>query len=219
MGDVTQEGRTVLFVSHNMAAVQNLCSRAMCLSQGSIDFVGSSYDAIEYYLRNTSNSTDSWISFSEDPSRDIDILSVMVVSPEKGSGNTFDVSDGLEISIEYLVRKDCKGAVLSLALSRDGILVFRSWDTDMNKAAFQCRSSGRYVTRIRLPEGLFAPGLYSISIVAGRPRSGIIVAYRDCLVFEIENIREDWTHMSFSRGGMLVLRLPWEVTKVTDGKV
>ena len=48
--DAASEGRTVLFVSHNMAAVSNLCSRAVVLERGKTAFVGDSADAISYYL-------------------------------------------------------------------------------------------------------------------------------------------------------------------------
>lgn len=50
MGEVAESGRTVLFVSHNMAAVENLCSRGVVLQSGRIAFVGSQTEAIEWYL-------------------------------------------------------------------------------------------------------------------------------------------------------------------------
>jgi lipopolysaccharide transport system ATP-binding protein len=50
MGDVAREGRTVIFVSHNMAAVENLCSRGILLDQGRITFTGSQVEAIASYL-------------------------------------------------------------------------------------------------------------------------------------------------------------------------
>ncbi len=51
MGDVAKEGRTVLFVSHNMAAIENLCRRAMVLNQGLIRFAGPQTAAISEYQR------------------------------------------------------------------------------------------------------------------------------------------------------------------------
>lgn len=54
MSEVSQGGRTVLFVSHNMAAVQNLCATAIVLSEGKLVFHGASKDAIDFYLHSTS---------------------------------------------------------------------------------------------------------------------------------------------------------------------
>jgi lipopolysaccharide transport system ATP-binding protein len=51
MSEVSQGGRTVLFVSHNMAVVQNLCSSAIVLAEGKLAFRGTAKDAIDFYLR------------------------------------------------------------------------------------------------------------------------------------------------------------------------
>jgi len=50
MGEVAKEGRTVLFVSHNMAAVQNLCTRGIFLESGKLAFTSSSQKVVEFYL-------------------------------------------------------------------------------------------------------------------------------------------------------------------------
>ena len=56
MNDVAQsEGRTVLFVSHNMAAVKNLCTRGVVLQNGQLVYDGSTDDAVNYYLNNSSH--------------------------------------------------------------------------------------------------------------------------------------------------------------------
>jgi len=54
MGEVSKEGRTVLFVSHNMAAVENLCQRGVMLNQGRIEYIGSQTEAINQYLSDSS---------------------------------------------------------------------------------------------------------------------------------------------------------------------
>lgn len=51
MEDVARDGRTVLFVSHNMAAVENLCQRGVVLNQGRVKFVGTRTEAVREYLR------------------------------------------------------------------------------------------------------------------------------------------------------------------------
>jgi len=56
MGDVAKEGRTVLFVSHNMAAIENLCSRALVLDRGLVRFAGTQTEAIAEYQRSLEGS-------------------------------------------------------------------------------------------------------------------------------------------------------------------
>lgn len=55
MGDVSRSGRTVLFVSHNMAAVENLCSRVVVLHEGKLQFDGGTRDGIQHYLESLFN--------------------------------------------------------------------------------------------------------------------------------------------------------------------
>src|SRR5436190_10565303 len=55
MSEVSREGRTVLFVSHNMPTVESLCKRGIVLSQGKMVFSGSAKDAVQYYLNSVSS--------------------------------------------------------------------------------------------------------------------------------------------------------------------
>ena len=54
MGEVSRGGRTVLFVSHNLAAIENLCSRGVVLSLGTLAFEGTAKQALQYYLQSVS---------------------------------------------------------------------------------------------------------------------------------------------------------------------
>lgn len=62
MGDVAGEGRTVLFVSHNMAAVQNLCFRTVVLNTGQISKIAKTQEAISHYLSSNSSSSENVLS-------------------------------------------------------------------------------------------------------------------------------------------------------------
>lgn len=61
MGDITKEGRTILFVSHNMGAIENLCSKAILISNGKLNRYENSKQVIEYYLETFSSGTDEEI--------------------------------------------------------------------------------------------------------------------------------------------------------------
>ena len=58
MNEVSRGGRTVLFVSHNMAAIENLCTRGLVLHQGALRFDGTAKEAIQYYLSSLSSVRD-----------------------------------------------------------------------------------------------------------------------------------------------------------------
>jgi len=59
MGEVSRGGRTILFVSHNMAAVEHLCQRAIVLDQGRKVFEGTAKEAVHHYLNSLSGAQDS----------------------------------------------------------------------------------------------------------------------------------------------------------------
>lgn len=65
MEDVASEGRTVLFVSHNLTAVKALCTRSIVIEEGHIKFNGETNNAIDYYLKRNILSRNSYISISE----------------------------------------------------------------------------------------------------------------------------------------------------------
>ncbi len=56
MNEVRQSGRTVLFVSHNMATVENLCQHAVVLEQGQLSFLGTAKEAVQHYLKRQATS-------------------------------------------------------------------------------------------------------------------------------------------------------------------
>lgn len=74
------EGRTVLFVSHNMSAIENLCTRCVLLEGGSVSFVGKTDDALSMYLRNASNIPKEtfWINVKRDTKKPLEILDVKI---------------------------------------------------------------------------------------------------------------------------------------------
>jgi lipopolysaccharide transport system ATP-binding protein len=221
MEDVGKEGRTVIFVSHNMGAVQRLCSRAIVINQGQTIFQGDASNAVSEYLAKVSESASRRIRFPESENKEITILEAAVVSPFKSDTEELDISDPIEIQIHYRVRQKISGSNLSLAVNRDGVVVFRSWDIDHEPQLYEFREQGEYYASIKLPIQLLAPGRYSVYLAAGRPGIGAIVKHEDCLFFELKAFTDDLSHKSNSRGGIIAPELKWEITKseLSKGKV
>jgi lipopolysaccharide transport system ATP-binding protein len=85
MQDVSRnEGRTVLFVSHNMASVKNLCTKTLVLNNGYNIFNGKTEEAISLYLKNEyRNGKDNLIDFITHLSEDIEIISIKINNSER----------------------------------------------------------------------------------------------------------------------------------------
>ena len=83
MGDVAKEGRTVLFVSHNMAAVENLCRRGFLLRRGQLAQDGKVRQVVETYLTdNTSGTKAQGGIIAENPATGISLLAIEPVDQE-----------------------------------------------------------------------------------------------------------------------------------------
>ncbi|HAJ60074.1 MAG TPA: ABC transporter ATP-binding protein [Cyanobacteria bacterium UBA8543] len=187
MEAVGKEGRTVLFVSHNMAAVENLCQRAMVLHQGKVQYIGSQTEAITQYLRSFSNSA---VSLCDRKDRQgSGEVRVVAIELRDEKGNILNaVKSGQTIDI-YLYFKNYSDANLSNILV--GLLVstqlefpvFLQHNRLTQESFGTLPSCGAFVCRInRLP---LTPATYKImySVMAN---NGLDGTYIDAIEDAIE---------------------------------
>lgn len=135
MGDVARGGRTVLFVSHNMGAVQNLCERVLLLDKGFVVTDGASADTLEKYLSlgMTREGQRLWPDIKEAPGSDaVRMRSVTVLDKDRNACTVFDVRDPVSISMEFWVLKEqgCIAASFHFNNQR-GELICMSFDHSM----------------------------------------------------------------------------------------
>ncbi|MBK0371250.1 ABC transporter ATP-binding protein [Flavobacterium agrisoli] len=110
MQDISKgEGRTVLFVSHNMAAVKSLCTRGIVLEHGKVVFEGDIENAIQNYLEDQ-NSTAHRNWKNEDQSRPkadfIELLEVRVLNKEGAIAINHSIFDEVKIEFQYNILKE-----------------------------------------------------------------------------------------------------------------
>jgi len=212
MGDVaTKEGRTVLFVSHNMGTISGLCSRGILLQQGLIASDSSSQVAISNYLKDISDNASRKIVFKESTNQVIKFLEASIYSLGKDNIEKIDIFDNIIINIVYILENDVKGLNLGIDLKKEGTIISRSFDIDSNPSDLDWRKAGQYSVDIHLPKGLLSLGQYTIDIAAGFLGMALIVRYIDCLCFEIENLYSDLSMKSLSRNQdcLINLQLKW----------
>ena len=102
MQDVSKgEGRTVLFVSHNMASIRNLCNRGVVLENGSVCFDGDVNDAIDLYLnQNSVNEIGLIMDAIRDKPSFLEISSIMINGTTKSESTIVSNQESLEVVIE-----------------------------------------------------------------------------------------------------------------------
>jgi len=177
MGDVAGEGRTVLFVSHNMAAIENLCSKVLVINNGSIVFNGESRDGVNFYygLRIGNN-------FHRKSSKKGYIKSVKLVDNSSKLINDLKIGDDINFSIE-LSPKCPSGIVI-------GIGINDVYDTRITTILSSFKSLYIDPTRTKniickVKNLSLLPGIYNLKIAISSPLIGEIESLEITHFFEI----------------------------------
>jgi lipopolysaccharide transport system ATP-binding protein len=170
MGEVSRSGRTVLFVSHNMATILNLCPHALLIDKGQLAYAGPCEEAVRRYLSAFARSEGASVALTEHPNRrpgSTPILGHVRLLDEHGAEATQFVCGG-PLTIELSVKSVCPVAEPHFAVGVEDALGVRlftvaTYLTDTAPAAL--RRTGQMLCRIdRLP---IVPGRYSITLNAG----------------------------------------------------
>jgi len=159
MGDVAHEGRTVLFVSHNMAAVRSLCTKGLVLANGRLIQAGDVSKSIETYFTDLDALQSAE---SAGPERGEDRSRFGPVLLHGGQGNSVLQSEALEISTVLAIREGESGFSLCCMLKDMGsrnILVSRQESVDLELGDL---TAGEYRVRLSIPPLWLNPGLYSL---------------------------------------------------------
>lgn len=179
MQDVGNEGRTVLFVSHNMGAVRNLCSRAICLQQGSVVMEGEVEPVIDHYMGGDASGAHLYLAQNDSSNPFIKRASV-----EQGddSTNAFVIDQHIRMVFE-LEAGSRKGCVISVQIcNTQGLCIYNS-SSEFGIDEIQCGFS-----RIEcvIPSYGLAPGRYSVNVALFERNQQVYQKIENILNFHVE---------------------------------
>ena len=212
MDSVANNGRTVLFVSHNMGAISELCNRAILLNQGQKVADGETSHIIEKYMSYSKTA----VNLSLGSHHDFPIYTTKIRLIDKLGNQVSEVVFGEDavLEVKYTINSPLSNVTVAMLLSRYGSPLLYSYDTDIpEKPLVYKREPGQYVAYIPLPLARFKEGTYMVEIKIGVGQTNM-TDEGAALVFEIVNHHEDATHKSFrtDRSGHLYWPLKW-ITK------
>lgn len=175
MDNVAKTGRTILFVSHNMGAIQGLCNRALLLENGIIKFQGKTENTINHYLDTSQAKNEPLIIKKKDSLKEIQITELAVQSIGGDVCKNFPLNAPIIIRSKIILENPIKNFYLAMHIhdSNLGSLIFFR-DFEFNKQLLERRSPGEYTYKVKIPAPLLAPGRYSISVHAVVIGEGII---------------------------------------------
>ena len=166
MGDVASEGRTVLFVSHNMGAINNLCTQCIWINKGRVEKTGDTAAVIHDYLHADDQGTKvAEIDLSTFPERYGDgqaqLLAARLLGADGEPGTEFFRGKPFTIEIE-LVSHTISPLILSLVVVNDlGINVLHTTHFDSSEEMV-ISEPGKYKTRVTIPSLPLFPGTYKL---------------------------------------------------------
>lgn len=219
MGDVAQSGRTVIFVSHNMAAVRNLCHEAILLDRGRVVQSGSAPDVIDGYLNQlfASTATDGemhWDDNDQAPGSDeVRLISVRALDTKEMQRGVFDLSEPVRIEMTYHVYQpvDDMRWVIKV-MCDDGTIALATTDHTQRAAH---TDPGIYRSVCTIPEHLLNVGRYTLRINAGCPGVKEYVPGGSFLRFETTRSTDHGSNYTEQWPGAVAPLLKWD--QITGG--
>lgn len=158
MGAAARSGRTVLFVSHNLGAVRNLCTRVIQLDGGRLAFDGNANEGIARYENSFTAGALDPDARLEGPLGD-DLQFHSFTCRQRGAAvNVVDPLAAFEVELRGSSRRDFESLSLKLGLYRDGIHIASCHDAPDDMPMRQ----GSFVSRFQFPSDVFRPGRYTI---------------------------------------------------------
>jgi lipopolysaccharide transport system ATP-binding protein len=182
MSDVASHGRTIIFVSHNMQAVQSLCKSAIYLKSGNIVDMGNTDKVINNYLsREVKNCiAASWDNEIEAPGNEwLRLLSARIDPKLARDTDAIDVATELNITFEFILHKECN-LNLSLFLNTPaGLCIFNVSTLSLPLG------KGRHSSTLTIPGRLLNDDIYTIRLFFVKDRGSVIFDIEDILTFEV----------------------------------
>ena len=217
MSDVAQQGRTVLFVSHNMSAILRLTHEAIVLEKGQLVLRAPSPEAVDYYLSagNAKAGERIWeeheIPLTAAPFHPI---SLRLLDQKGKPVETIRSVEPFIVEVEYSLSSPLTGLRIGLYLnSARGDQVLTTFDTDDGTRydKYTSRPSGHYISRCEFPKDWLNDGRYILGVNASSYRIRRYFMDEQALAFNVDTSGAPGMQWSEPRPGALRPRLEWQI--------
>ena len=222
MGDVSKEGRTVLFVSHNMVAVQSLCSRAVWINNGQVVEEGPTNQVVSSYLHTsyTSSTERVWDEKSTAPGNDKVRLHRVRVFPKDGSSSdTIAMQSPLDIEVEFWnLVPDARLHVTLHVCTEQQVVAFSTCNSQMDMAwRDRPYPAGLFRTVCHIPGNFLNSGTYRVLLLVVENSDTVIYQHEDLVSFEVQDVETRPGHWFGKEPGAVQPWLQWNTECLERG--
>ena len=215
MSAVAREGRTVVFVSHNMGAITRLCGRGLWLDEGRIRLCSQTDEVVAQYLSLSDSGTAEFSVAAPAGAPGNESLRLRAVRVRDHRGilaSSIDIRHHFFVEIEYELLEPIPGLRVGFRLlAHDGTVVFSSTDRDSEASRDASRSSGSFVSRCEIPGEFLNKGQYAASVGIDIPMVQSILFLDNVVSFFVEATGSVVGSIPDNRLGVVCPLLPWTV--------
>ena len=209
MGDIAKGGRTVLFVSHNLAAIQRLCQIAIWLSDGQNKLCGSTEEVVRHYLGSVQLHKNNYqVEYPGDSDKPLQLIRACIEAP---ANRNFRTSDQFQFEIEVLTRVLIEAAYITINIldEYDNVVY---WTSDINSTRFSNPITGYCLLTCKCPRHLLTPGIYSANFAVVSLGRGTIDHFEfKRVTFEIEDDSSLLAVYGIKQPGVTAIQSDWTV--------
>jgi lipopolysaccharide transport system ATP-binding protein len=217
MSDVAQQGRTVLFVSHNMSAILRLTQETIVLEKGQLILRAPTQQAVDYYLTSGFAQTgEHYWQKDEIPAETAPFCPVALRVRDR-QGRVVDTVRSTEpfaVEVEYVLDAPVNSLRVGIyMMSTHGEHIFTSFDVDdpQQYERFGMRAAGRYISRCAIPANLLNEGRYVLGINASAFRVRRYFQDEHALSFTVDGTGAPGMQWLETRLGPIRPRLDWQI--------
>lgn len=220
MSDVAQQGRTVLFVSHNMSAVLRLTEESLVIEKGTLAMRAPTAEAVDYYLSRGFSLEGQRLWHADEIPAESDPFQPFAIRVKNSAGIVVDTVRSVEpttIELEYSLHSAISGLRVGIyLLSTRGEYIFTSFDTD-SASHFEklpVRQPGTYFSTCVIPADTLNEGRYVIGVNASTYRIKRYFQDEQALTFNVDASGAPGMQWPEPRLGSYRPRLDWEIKRV-----
>jgi len=217
MSDVASEGRTVLFVSHNMSAILRLTRETIVLDGGKMLMRAPSNEAVDYYLSSglAMEGERRWRKEEVPPeATPFRPLAMRIRNAQGQIAESVRSVEPLTVELEYQLDNPINGLRVGIYLmNTHGEVIFTSFDTDdpIQYEQYSVRQAGHYVSRCVIPGDLLNEGRYMLGMNASVYRLKRYFQDEHAMSFNVDATGAPGKQWLENRQGFLRPRLNWEI--------
>lgn len=204
MQSVSNAGRCVLFVSHNMGAVSQLCNRCALLERGQLVYHGNVSEAIRQYLNAGSSGT---VIFSKQERTDFQFVNATISDRNGIPCGSFNFTDPVILRVSYQLQHRMDGLEIGVRVnSSEGPIVF---STLRSHYISQEVRMGSNIIEVTIPGEFLNPGDYSIDLGAHIPNQRMLDHRENAIGFRILETGSPFSQYAGTRFGLVHCKCMW----------